>query len=168
MYVAFNVRVLPFVERFCCYERCRCNLHREYHTKSTIRYTIRIIGKRIVHSLQANKTITMLSITSTKVAVRSVASRSAGVAAARFIRRGYHENIVEHYENPRNVGSLDKNDKSVGTVSLIKAPVLSICAPRDRERSLVFISLKKNASYSLAIFLPFRRDLSVHPPVVMS
>ena len=32
-------------------------------------------------------------------------------------RRGYHENIVEHYENPRNVGSLDKSDSSVGTVS---------------------------------------------------
>jgi hypothetical protein len=31
-------------------------------------------------------------------------------------RRGYHENIVQHYENPRNVGSLDKNDDSVGTV----------------------------------------------------
>jgi len=32
-------------------------------------------------------------------------------------RRGYHENIIEHYENPRNVGSLDKNDEDVGTVS---------------------------------------------------
>ena len=31
--------------------------------------------------------------------------------------RGYHENIVEHYENPRNVGSLDKTDSAVGTVS---------------------------------------------------
>ena len=30
-------------------------------------------------------------------------------------RRLYHENVVEHYENPRNVGSLDKNDKNVGT-----------------------------------------------------
>ena len=34
-------------------------------------------------------------------------------------RRSYHENIVEHYENPRNVGSLDKNSDDVGTVSLI-------------------------------------------------
>jgi hypothetical protein len=32
-------------------------------------------------------------------------------------RRLYHENIVDHYENPRNVGSLDKNDPKVGTVS---------------------------------------------------
>eukprot|EP00529_Nitzschia_sp_RCC80_P036249 CAMPEP_0113489986 /NCGR_PEP_ID=MMETSP0014_2-20120614/26809_1 /TAXON_ID=2857 /ORGANISM="Nitzschia sp." /LENGTH=162 /DNA_ID=CAMNT_0000383735 /DNA_START=139 /DNA_END=627 /DNA_ORIENTATION=+ /assembly_acc=CAM_ASM_000159 len=36
-------------------------------------------------------------------------------------RRGYHDNIVEHYENPRNVGSLDKSDNSVGT-GLVGAP----------------------------------------------
>ncbi len=29
--------------------------------------------------------------------------------------RAYHENIIDHYENPRNVGSLDKNKKNVGT-----------------------------------------------------
>ncbi|XP_037826920.1 iron-sulfur cluster assembly scaffold protein IscU [Lucilia sericata] len=33
----------------------------------------------------------------------------------------YHENVVEHYENPRNVGSLDKKDASVGT-GLVGAP----------------------------------------------
>ena len=33
--------------------------------------------------------------------------------------RHYHENIVEHYENPRNVGSFDKNDDDVGTVSKV-------------------------------------------------
>ncbi len=36
-------------------------------------------------------------------------------------RRAYHENIVDHYENPRNVGSLDKNDPNVGT-GLVGAP----------------------------------------------
>lgn len=30
-------------------------------------------------------------------------------------QRGYHENVIDHYENPRNVGSLDKNKKNVGT-----------------------------------------------------
>lgn len=29
--------------------------------------------------------------------------------------------VVDHYENPRNVGSLDKNDKNVGT-GLVGAP----------------------------------------------
>jgi len=35
--------------------------------------------------------------------------------------RGYHKNVVEHYERPRNVGSLDKSDPNVGT-GLVGAP----------------------------------------------
>jgi hypothetical protein len=37
------------------------------------------------------------------------------VAKATPIRRGYHDIIIDHYENPRNVGSLDKNKTNVGT-----------------------------------------------------
>jgi nitrogen fixation NifU-like protein len=33
----------------------------------------------------------------------------------------YSEKVIEHYENPRNVGSLDKNDPRVGT-GLVGAP----------------------------------------------
>ena len=33
----------------------------------------------------------------------------------------YSEKVIEHYENPRNVGSLDKSDESVGT-GLVGAP----------------------------------------------
>jgi nitrogen fixation protein NifU and related proteins len=33
----------------------------------------------------------------------------------------YSEKVIEHYENPRNVGSLDKNDPNVGT-GLVGAP----------------------------------------------
>jgi len=33
----------------------------------------------------------------------------------------YHKNVIDHYENPRNVGSLDKKDKAVGT-GLVGAP----------------------------------------------
>lgn len=33
----------------------------------------------------------------------------------------YSEKLIDHYENPRNVGSLDKNDASVGT-GLVGAP----------------------------------------------
>ncbi|KRW99560.1 hypothetical protein PPERSA_01206 [Pseudocohnilembus persalinus] len=33
----------------------------------------------------------------------------------------YHERVIDHYENPRNVGSLDKNLKNVGT-GLVGAP----------------------------------------------
>lgn len=35
--------------------------------------------------------------------------------------RNYHEKVLDHYANPRNVGSLDKNDEHVGT-GLVGAP----------------------------------------------
>eukprot|EP00049_Salpingoeca_infusionum_P011167 m.192459 g.192459 ORF g.192459 m.192459 type:complete len:162 (-) comp14855_c0_seq4:514-999(-) len=35
--------------------------------------------------------------------------------------RSYHENVIDHYENPRNVGALDVDKKSVGT-GLVGAP----------------------------------------------
>ncbi|PAV64535.1 hypothetical protein WR25_01637 isoform A [Diploscapter pachys] len=33
----------------------------------------------------------------------------------------YHEKVIDHYENPRNVGALDKNDPNVGT-GIVGAP----------------------------------------------
>jgi len=33
----------------------------------------------------------------------------------------YSEKVIDHYENPRNVGAMDKNDDSVGT-GLVGAP----------------------------------------------
>ena len=44
-------------------------------------------------------------------------SRALPATATRL----YHPNIVDHYESPRNVGSLDKKDKNVGT-GLVGAP----------------------------------------------
>jgi len=35
--------------------------------------------------------------------------------------RPYHSNVLDHYNNPRNVGSMDKKKKSVGT-GLVGAP----------------------------------------------
>merc|ERR1719421_2641321 len=40
---------------------------------------------------------------------------------ARAPARLYHQNIIDHYESPRNVGSLDKKDPNVGT-GLVGAP----------------------------------------------
>ena len=39
----------------------------------------------------------------------------------KILSTNYHNNIIDHYENPRNVGTLDKNDKNVGT-GLVGAP----------------------------------------------
>lgn len=45
-----------------------------------------------------------------------------GVAKSLLPRAaGYHEKVIDHYENPRNVGSLDKSDEWVGT-GLVGAP----------------------------------------------
>ena len=38
-----------------------------------------------------------------------------------FPKAFYHDNVLDHYHNPRNVGSLDKNNKNVGT-GLVGAP----------------------------------------------
>ena len=34
---------------------------------------------------------------------------------------GYSEKVIDHYENPKNVGSMDKSDASVGT-GMVGAP----------------------------------------------
>ncbi|KAH7550467.1 hypothetical protein ACOSP7_024191 [Xanthoceras sorbifolium] len=44
-------------------------------------------------------------------------SRPAQAVLPRF----YHENVIDHYNNPRNVGSFDKNDPTIGT-GLVGAP----------------------------------------------
>jgi hypothetical protein len=42
-------------------------------------------------------------------------------AITRLLASHYHETVIDHYENPRNVGSLDKSKKNVGT-GLVGAP----------------------------------------------
>lgn len=44
--------------------------------------------------------------------------------------RLYHDNVIDHFENPRNVGTLDKKSKRVGTgMSLSKSWLLCCGAP---------------------------------------
>jgi len=38
-----------------------------------------------------------------------------------IIRKLYHTKVIDHYENPRNVGSLNKHDMNVG-IGLVGAP----------------------------------------------
>ncbi|XP_071902177.1 iron-sulfur cluster assembly protein 1-like [Coffea arabica] len=51
-------------------------------------------------------------------------SRPAGAPATGAVlqlQRLYHERVVDHYNNPRNVGAFDKTDPTVGT-GLVGAP----------------------------------------------
>ena len=52
-----------------------------------------------------------------------IVRRSVCIAPAlrQAARRFYHDKVIDHYENPRNVGSLPKNDPYVGT-GLVGAP----------------------------------------------
>jgi Fe-S cluster assembly scaffold IscU len=70
--------------------------------------------------------------TTTTTAAARMLSPAGAAAAARLVApsptppalaalRSYHKNVVDHYERPRNVGSLDKSDPNVGT-GLVGAP----------------------------------------------
>lgn len=50
-------------------------------------------------------------------------TRIFGKCSPLLIRQlaAYHEKVIDHYENPRNVGSMDKSKKNVGT-GLVGAP----------------------------------------------
>lgn len=60
----------------------------------------------------------MLSRTAFRAARASAFSAPSVSVAA---KRSYHKNVIDHYTNPRNPGSLDKSDPSVGT-GLVGAP----------------------------------------------
>ena len=51
----------------------------------------------------------------------ALAQRGGRLGEVPALSRAYHQNIVDHYENPRNVGSFDKKDPNVGT-GLVGAP----------------------------------------------
>lgn len=57
----------------------------------------------------------------------------------------YHPNVLDHYENPRNVGSLDKNDLQVGT-GLVGAPacgdVMKLQIKVDKDGKIIDAKFK--------------------------
>ena len=69
----------------------------------------------------------------------------------RFIKfpacvRKYHEKVIDYYENPRNVGTLNKNDKDVGT-GIVGAPACG---------DVMKLQIKvKNGKISEAVFKTF-------------
>ena len=80
-------------------------------------------------------------------AARFARLRSSSLSAIRTTQpvAGYHEKVIDHYENPRNVGSLDKNDSNVGT-GLVGAPacgdVMKLQIRVDEEGKIVDAKFK--------------------------
>jgi len=67
------------------------------------------------------KANTMIRVAAANINRQATVSSTNRIGNLDFSKRKYHQNIVDHYENPRNVGSLDKKDKNVGT-GLVGAP----------------------------------------------
>ena len=53
--------------------------------------------------------------------LRAASSRVRSAAPVHVTSRAYHENVLDHYNNPRNVGAFNKSDPDVGT-GLVGAP----------------------------------------------
>ena len=88
---------------------------------------------------------------------------------ARPAVRAYHENIIDHYESPRNVGSLDKNDPSVGT-GLVGAPAcgdvmkLQMSIKDGKVENAVFkVSIRSPSRPAVATPVPAPADKAHHP-----
>ncbi|CAK7328863.1 unnamed protein product [Dovyalis caffra] len=53
--------------------------------------------------------------------LRVLASKRLLAQRTQILPRFYHEKVIDHFNNPRNVGSFDKTDPTVGT-GLVGAP----------------------------------------------
>ena len=63
---------------------------------------------------RANNLIMSVNSIRSAFGVSALSLASPGNLAALSLRC-YHKNVVDHYDNPRNVGSFDKADPNVGT-----------------------------------------------------
>lgn len=57
----------------------------------------------------------MLIYNTLLILVIFIMRKGINIFRIKLMRRFYHEKVVEYFENPPNVGSLDKTDPKVGT-----------------------------------------------------
>lgn len=55
------------------------------------------------------------------IAVKLFTRKNNFFQLSSILRASYHDNVIDHYENPRNVGALDKKSDDVGT-AVVGAP----------------------------------------------
>lgn len=77
-------------------------------------------SSRSVLSSSAKRTLSTAAVTA-RPSINRIAAAPVAVAGGRVEKRGYHAKVIDHYENPRNVGTMNKNDPDVGT-GLVGAP----------------------------------------------
>ncbi|GME76057.1 unnamed protein product [Ambrosiozyma monospora] len=65
-------------------------------------------------------TANTLRITATSILIPTIQQQQFQQPQQQF-KRFYHPKVIDHYQNPRNVGSMDKNLSNVGT-GLVGAP----------------------------------------------
>ncbi|ODV63303.1 iron-sulfur cluster assembly scaffold protein [Ascoidea rubescens DSM 1968] len=76
-------------------------------------------AKRLITSLSSQSALLSSFIVKPQIASRSV--KPIILTQFNQFKRSYHPKVIDHYQNPRNVGSLDKNSPNVGT-GLVGAP----------------------------------------------
>ena len=62
--------------------------------------------------------------------------------------RAYHEKVIDHYQNPRNVGKMNESDQDVGT-GLVGAPA---CGDGIVGHCLFFFSFLLNIYFIYVMF----------------
>ena len=101
-------------------EREKERARKAEEARTPVRERERERRKKTKRDTPASTTVMMLPVLAA-VRVR-VPLRCGGLLAGQLQRRGaYSDRILDHYKNPRNVGTLDKNSQEVGT-GLVGAP----------------------------------------------
>ena len=78
-----------------------------------------MMQSRIFSSLYKSRAASLaLRMTTTPVCLLRAPMMFQQIPMRQF---AYHQNVIDHYENPRNVGSFDKKAQDVGT-GLVGAP----------------------------------------------
>jgi nitrogen fixation NifU-like protein len=65
----------------------------------------------------------------------------------------YSEKLLDHYDNPRNVGILDKDDDNVGT-GMVGAPACSLATEMLKGKTLDQAANIKNTDLAQELALP--------------